>query len=212
MSPLRIAAVVFLVGCSSNLTGADAGDAGVQCCPVSETSTPGECVELGGAVTLRNGFCVSTCGGPNDFVRTTDAKGCPTLVSRTCPDGDPDFCPFQTIDASQSSDATLDHALADGGSDAVQSGDAMTDRALADGGSDAPTLCYAPSDCPGGQTCCLILDANGSGTVSCQPSDLCVPDDFTWLACVMGTDCPASLPTCTQISTTPQGRPFSICQ
>jgi len=210
--PLRIAAIAVLVGCAGDRTGAHAGDGGVECCPITENPTPGGCVDLGGAVALRNGFCVSTCDGPNDFVRTTDAKGCPTLVARTCPEPDPDFCPSQTIDAMQSSDAMLDHALADGGSDAVQSGDAMTDRALADGGSDASMGCYAPSDCPGGLTCCAIVDANGSGVVSCQPSDVCVPGDSTWLACVMGADCPASLPTCTQVSTTPQGRPFSICR
>jgi len=212
VSPLRIAAVVFLVGCSGKSTGADAGDGGVQCCRITENPTPGECVELGGAPAITTGLCVTICGGSNDFVRTTDAKGCPMLVARSCPDADPALCPAQTIDAMQSSDAMLDHAPADGGSDAAQSGDAMTDRPLADGGSDAGMACFAPSDCAGGQVCCVMFNASGSGVVSCQPSALCVPDDFTWLACAVGTDCPASLPTCTEISTTPQGRPFSICR
>jgi hypothetical protein len=206
--PLRIAAVLLLLGCSGDPTGADAGEGGVECCPITENPIPGACVELGGAVTLRNGFCVTICGVANDVVRTIDAKGCPTLVARTCPDADPDFC---LTDATRTSDAMLDHAAGDGGSDAVQSGDAMPDRALADGGSNV-NACYAPSDCPSDQTCCVMLDANGSGVVSCQPSALCVPDDSTWLACAMDADCPASLPTCTQISTTPQGRPFSICR
>jgi hypothetical protein len=96
--------------------------------------------------------------------------------------------------------------------DAIQSGDAMLDHPAADGGSDANMLCFAPSDCPAGHTCCVLVDANGGGVVSCQPSALCVPDDSTWLACVMDADCPASLPTCTQIATTPSGRPFSTCQ
>ena len=82
MSTLRIAALIAcLVGCSGGLA-TDAGtDAGLTCCPITEDFGPGSCVSLGGAP--RQGVnCVTTCDGPNDFVRTIDELGCPQLVCR----------------------------------------------------------------------------------------------------------------------------------
>jgi len=95
-------------------------------------------------------------------------------------------------------DAAADH-VADRGSD----GPAL--------GSDGPMTCFVPTDCSAGQTCCVMLEG-GSGTVSCQPSALCVPGDYTWLACATDADCPAALSKCTEIATTPEGFPFRICE
>jgi hypothetical protein len=95
VSPLRIAAVVAcLLGCSRGATDSHESDASVECCPITENPKPGACVDLGGAASPETGFCVTTCDGPNDFVRTIDELGCPKLVDRACADGggDPSLC------------------------------------------------------------------------------------------------------------------------
>ena len=94
MSPLRFAALfVCLVGCSTELTDSHPSDGGA-CCPITDNPLPGACVNLGGALPRAGSYCAATCDGPNDFVRTTDAKGCPKLVPSGCADGsaDPTTC------------------------------------------------------------------------------------------------------------------------
>jgi hypothetical protein len=91
---------------------------------------------------------------------------------------------------------------ADGGSD---------DDGSADGGSAGPIPCISPTDCADGLLCCLVFAPDGrSGTISCQPS--CVPSDSTLVACTTNADCPAGVPTCTQIGQTPFGDPVSACR
>jgi hypothetical protein len=92
VSPVRIVAVLFacLLGCSGDLNGSHPGDGGAQCCPISDESLPGACVDLGGAVPAAGPYCVTTCDGPNDFVRIIDEKGCPKFVERACADGSAD--------------------------------------------------------------------------------------------------------------------------
>ncbi len=79
-----------------------------------------------------------------------------------------------------------------------------------DGGSDG-ILCFDPTDCPTGQTCCLRFE-NSSGTVSCQQSALCPGDGVsTYIACATDADCPSAAMKCTFLTTALQ-RDFNICE
>jgi hypothetical protein len=57
-----------------------------------------------------------------------------------------------------------------------------------------------------------MLAADGTGTVSCRVASLCVPGGSTFIACATDGDCPPVRPTCTAISSTPQGDDFKVCE
>jgi len=69
--------------------------------------------------------------------------------------------------------------------------------------------CFQPSDCPRGIACCVSVTADGSGIVSCRPQSLCGAG-MTYVACASDGDCPSVRPTCTPVSSTPQGE-FKVC-
>jgi hypothetical protein len=71
--------------------------------------------------------------------------------------------------------------------------------------------CFKPTDCPPGIACCAMINADGTGTVSCRVQSLCVPSASTYVACASDGDCPAVRPTCTALSSTPQGD-FKVCE
>jgi hypothetical protein len=64
------------------------GDA--DCCPISDSPMPGDCVNFGGSETLNGGTCSAVCDGADTYVRTTDAMGCPKLVLAACADAGAD--------------------------------------------------------------------------------------------------------------------------
>lgn len=108
--------------------------------------------------------------------------------------------PSRNTDAAHDANPTAaDHSGWDFGSDRT--------------GPDASTPCFVPTDCTAGQACCLTFDNAGGGTVSCQPSSLCVGDGVTtFVVCATDADCPATVRTCTLLTTLPDGRPFNICE
>ena len=71
--------------------------------------------------------------------------------------------------------------------------------------------CFAPADCPQGVglTCCL---QKATFEVTCRAQLLCPGDGVdTYVACTGDEDCPAFQPTCTNVGTAPDGKPFSVC-
>lgn len=105
---------------------------------------------------------------------------------------------------SHSSDARL-------GSDAPLGSDTMPDRPATDRGPDdtMSALCFGPTDCPGGLTCCVTFNAT-DGRVGCQAS--CIGDGVTTLiVCATAADCPPAEPACVLLTVT-QGRDFDVCQ
>ena len=70
--------------------------------------------------------------------------------------------------------------------------------------------CTRPSDCPGGDavSCCLKLNEDGTGNVTCQPTTACVLQGG-FRACDTDSQCPSAFPACQQVSEDP---PFSICR
>lgn len=106
--------------------------------------------------------------------------------------------PSRNTDAAHDGNPTAaDHPGVDFGSDRT--------------GPDAAMPCFVPTDCTAGQACCLVFDNAGGGTVSCQPSGLCVGDGTTtFIACAVNDDCPA-MSACTFLTMLPDGRSFNIC-
>ena len=71
--------------------------------------------------------------------------------------------------------------------------------------------CFKPADCPAGVACCVMLAADGTGTVSCRVQSLCVPGGSTFVACASDSDCPSVRPTCTPLASTDKGE-FKVCE
>ena len=71
--------------------------------------------------------------------------------------------------------------------------------------------CFRPADCPAGLTCCLKVNPDLTGTVSCQAHLLCVSGETTFVACASEADCPPVRPTCEAVSSTPEGD-FKVCR
>jgi len=71
--------------------------------------------------------------------------------------------------------------------------------------------CFAPTDCPQGVgvTCCL---QKATLEVTCRAQLLCPGDGVdTYVACVTDADCPAFQPSCVNVGSAPDGRPFNVC-
>jgi len=71
--------------------------------------------------------------------------------------------------------------------------------------------CFMPSQCPARMACCLKLNPDFTGDVSCQPLLACLGGAMSYVACSTNDDCPSPKPMCVLYTPTDQGD-FKICE